>query len=168
MIVIDCFEDIYNILYKCKFIQNNNRKSLAYNKGGFSNPVGLKYDYIKKDYAIPRFDEVNGEEVFIEISKFIDRWLKEKKIDFRFNTLTINKNFACNYHIDQNNMGESLLFTVGDFVGGRLMMQTSYDGEDFVEFIDIHNKPFIFKGNQIKHKTEDFNGLRFCIVAYWI
>ena len=166
--LIDCFEDIYNVLDNCKFIQNTDRKALAYNKGGFSNPVGIKWDYINRCYAIPKFDEVNGEEIYIEICKFIDRWLKEKNKDFRYNTLTINKNFGCNYHVDKNNDGESLIFAVGDFIGGRLMIKTEYDNEEFVEFIDIHNKPHIFNGSKIYHKTEDFNGLRYSIVAYWI
>lgn len=159
---------LYYLLEHSKFINNNNRKEqlLAKKmKQSFSCPVGLKWNYIYKDYELPTFDEVNGGDVYDYVCKMVYEYCKENKIDFKFNALTINKNFICKPHLDKGNIGETLIFGVGDYKDGRLIKNIS---PTEAEYIDIHNKPHIFNATEVEHYNEDHTKTRYSIVCYWI
>ena len=155
------YEELLDALNNSKFINNTNRRTyLAEDKKGYSNPVGLKWNYLNGSYESCKFDEVNGDTVFNLVCDI----LKKEKPDFKFNALTINKNFLSNWHYDRGNNGDSCIFALGDFSGGRLMTRD----EEYITFIDIYKSPYIFKASEIEHRTESFSGLRYCVVAYWI
>ena len=169
--------EILSLLEKSKFIINNTRKNkLSTDQKGFSCPVGLKYSFMPTQkgrsdtphtYSVPAFDDKNGDLVYHTINKWIDKWCKENKIDFRWNALTINKNFTCKIHKDSFfNKGESLVFCLGDFTGGRLILHD--DDKKEIEKIDCFEKPYIWNAYNVYHSTEDFVGQRYCVVAYWI
>lgn len=165
------FEEIEVLLNQCTFIANTNRiKSLSNknSKHGYTCPVGLCYDYASTwgvGYREPKFDRINGNHIYYNICKLIDNYCKKNNIDFRFNALTINKNFESKWHKDKGNNGESMVFCLGNFKGGRLVKKIN---EIDSEYINVYKQPHIFKACEIEHCTEEFTGKRYCIVAYWI
>ena len=159
---------LYYLLEQSKFIPNTNRIAQLQDKKkkqSYSCPVGLKWNYLCRDYQLPKFDEVNGGDVYDYVCKIIDDYCKENKIDFKFNALTINKNFICKPHFDSGNLGETLIFGVGDYKDGRLIKNIN---PTEAEYVDIHNKPHIFNATEIEHYNEDHSLTRYTIVCYWI
>jgi hypothetical protein len=71
---------------------------------------------------------------------------------------TINKNLECLPHRDKNNVGDSVIVSLGKFKGGRLIVEGKY--------FDICRKPFKFNGAKQTHRTEPFEGNRYTIVFY--
>lgn len=174
------YDELYNIymlLEKCKFIANINRTAkLGLTNGdkkgkGYTNPVGLKLNYCNGNYELPRFDEVNGGLIYDTIEKFICRHYP----DHKFNALTINKNFRCKKHVDNKNVGDSLVVGLGDYTGGELNLYTnewekkrkySWLADDMKT--DIKFKPLIFNGSEIPHSVDEWIGTRYSIVAYYL
>lgn len=78
--------------------------------------------------------------------------------DFDFNAVQINKNVLCPPHKDSWNVGNSLIFSLGDFVGGELNVEG--------EVIDIYEAPYIFNGSKLEHSTEPFEGERYSVVLF--
>lgn len=80
--------------------------------------------------------------------------------DFKWTTVTINKNIKCLPHFDKKNYGQTMIVSLGDFTGGRLhLVETD-------EMIDIKGKPHYFNGSQVLHSTEDFTGSRYSLMFY--
>jgi hypothetical protein len=168
---------ILELLEKATFVGNTTRKKyLSLDKKGYSCPVGLKYSFMppqkgrndtQHTYSEPAFDTKNGDTIYHTINDCISKYCKKNNIDFRWNALTINKNFTCKIHKDSFfNKGKSLVFTLGDFTGGRLIL---YDDEkQEIERIDVKNQPYIWDAYDVYHSTEEFIGTRYCVVAYWI
>ena len=161
-------EDLFFIekqLDKCKFISNCNRtKKLAIKNGnqrglGYTNPVGLKLNYCNGNYELPRFDEVNGDQVYLNVCKLISKYYPNHK----FNALTINKNFRCKKHIDNKNTGVSWVVGLGDYIGGELNIYSDKDIK-----VDIKYKPKIFDGSTLEHDVDEWIGNRYSIVAYYL
>lgn len=84
-------------------------------------------------------------------------------LDFKCSSFTINKNLTCLPHVDRRNLGSSLIVAVGDFQGGRLLIETA-PNQPFA--YDIHNRVLRFNGKTQRHATEAFSGTRFSIVLY--
>ena len=84
--------------------------------------------------------------------------------DFKWDSCTINHNAKCFKHRDGRNVGESIIVSLGDYMGGNLKI---YDKED-VNYIsyDIKNKPVKFNGSLLSHETEDFIGNRWSLIWY--
>ena len=77
--------------------------------------------------------------------------------NFCFSSFQLLKDATIEEHIDKN-QGLSLLVALGDFSGGRLVI----DGE---EFIDVCKQPYIFDG-QRPHFIEKHEGTRWSIALY--
>lgn len=79
--------------------------------------------------------------------------------NFIWTTCTINKNVITNWHFDKKNFGKTLIFAVGDYTGGRLLLRHG-------DPIDIKEKPFYFNGHELEHSTEPFTGTRYSLMFY--
>ena len=96
--------------------------------------------------------------------KFPDLYLQLKnlasKIDpnFKYTSITVNKNFRSFPHYDFCNKGMSMIIAIGNFTGGRLIV------EDVL--VDIHNKVHYFDGSKQLHHTEDFQGTRYSMIFF--
>lgn len=85
--------------------------------------------------------------------------MKAKDPNFKFSTITLNKNFKCQPHKDGNNVGYSYIIGLGDYENGEL----NVEGKK----IDINKKFYKFNGSQKEHWVEDWkNGDRYTIVYY--
>jgi len=83
---------------------------------------------------------------------------------FEFSTIQINDNTTCAKHIDSNNVGESYIIGIGEYLGGELRV-FGVDGCDYVD-VNIKNKFYKFDGSKFPHMTLPFTGNRFSIVYY--
>lgn len=93
-------------------------------------------------------------------------------LNFPCTTFTINKNLLCQKHKDKNNQGESIIFSLGNFTGGELIVQDSSsnntaagDTGEFKQY-DVFNRPTMFNGAKSNHLTAPFEGERYSVVLY--
>jgi len=146
---------IKEMLDTVKFQTSGNRKVLTHdNARPSSMPVGMKKE-LNGTYALPTFDK-QYPEIYPTIRDFVNKYVP----DFDFNAGYINKNVQMIPHKDKNNCDTSLIFGLGDYVGGRL----------FVEGVpyDIKNRIIEFDGKREEHWTEFFTGCRYSVVIYKI
>ena len=74
-----------------------------------------------------------------------------KKIDpLAFNAIQVNDNYQCKKHIDKNNVGKSMLFSIGDYDGGDLVI---YEDEDHPQKYNIAYSPILFDGSEYYHEV---------------
>lgn len=92
-------------------------------------------------------------ELYAELKNLI----AEHDPDFAYTTIQVNKNVQCLPHIDKNNVGPSYIIALGDFSGGKLVLE----GEE----IDIHNKWLKFDG-RLGHWVTPFTGTRYSVVYF--
>jgi hypothetical protein len=134
--------------FKCQSIQFGFKKQMFKKNSGLVESVwNKKYPEIYQN--------------LLELSSYII----PEDFDFEKSSsmnITLNKNFKCLPHYDKNN-SDSIIMTIGNFEGGRLML---YDEHDNVEYVDIYENPLQFNGLETKHGTEDFTGDRWSIVYY--
>lgn len=78
--------------------------------------------------------------------------------DFHFGIIQVNKNFQTLRHLDALNRGDSVIFSLGDFTGGKL-------GTDD-ELITTYKKPYRFNGSKTYHWTEPFEGTRYAVIYF--
>ena len=78
---------------------------------------------------------------------------------FEFSSILVNNNTVCGKHYDANNVGKSLLVSIGDFEGCNIVI------EDVV--YSAKYKPIIFNGAKCKHwNTDDLVGNKWSLVFY--
>jgi hypothetical protein len=63
--------------------------------------------------------------------------------DFAFSSIHLNKNVVCPLHKDDNNVGQSLLVSFGDYTGCELVV-----GD---QVLDTKHRPVIFDGSRLEH-----------------
>ena len=81
-----------------------------------------------------------------------------RSLNFRHSTYTVNKNLECLPHRDKNNVGDSIILSLGKFTGGKLNVEG--------KLYDIYRNPLRFNGALNTHSTEKFEGTRYSIVLY--
>ena len=82
--------------------------------------------------------------------------------DFKFNVVTLNRfteSKECQLHKDKDNVGNSRIIFLGDFVGGALWLA---DGRRF----DCKRVWYEYNGSQVAHCVEPFTGERISLVLY--
>ena len=83
--------------------------------------------------------------------------------EFQWTEIQVNYNWQSPPHFDKANGGESLIFAMGDYEGGELILEKT-DGNELS--VNIHDKPFIFDGSKYKHWTKNYEGNRMSVVLY--
>jgi hypothetical protein len=95
-------------------------------------------------------------ECLIKISK---KYFPEHK----WTSIQLNHNVVCTPHTDKHNNGKSIIFSVGDYIGCNLMIETT----EGIEEIDIRNKITSFEGARYKHwNTPLISGEKYSFVFY--
>lgn len=80
-------------------------------------------------------------------------------LGFQFTSIHINKNVVCPPHKDEKNVGESLIISLGDYSGCKLIIE----GEEY----DTKYNPVIFNGAEKEHyNTDDLVGTKYSLVFY--
>ena len=83
--------------------------------------------------------------------------------EFECTTIQFNKNYKIAKHIDSNNVGESYIIGLGNYVGGELIV---YDKEDKPTYMDINHKFYKFNGSEYYHEVAEFFGDRITLVFF--
>ena len=77
-----------------------------------------------------------------------------------FSAIHINHNVVCPRHIDGNNSGKSVIVSLGDYEGGRLVV------ENYGEF-DTNCHPILFDGSKHYHwNTQLLGGNKYSLVFF--
>jgi hypothetical protein len=81
-----------------------------------------------------------------------------------YSAIQLNVGVKAKKHLDQTNVGFSVIIAMGDFTdGGLYVYNPDGTGE---RLIDIKDKPAMFNGAILPHKTQDFKGERYSIIYY--
>jgi len=148
-------KNIREILYTLenfKFPKNYNRNKISYEKFSYSITFG-RIQFFRK-YFNSKYNKI-----FPEIFELLQKFLQNSQYsNFKYTTITINKNFKCKPHKDINNIGNSLIIGLGNYINGNLNISN--------KSFDIHNKFLLFDGSKNLHYVEDFEGNRYTIIYY--
>ena len=148
------FENLTKLLINYRWRKNNGfceQKSKNWRNGEYSLNVGYNIRTFEKGRPImPSRHMIKDDRIYKECKKLFP--------DFEFDAVQINKNVLCPPHKDSYNIGNSLIFSLGNFDGGRLFVEG--------EAIDIYEAPFEFNGAEQEHWTERFQGDRYSVVLY--
>lgn len=83
--------------------------------------------------------------------------------EHNWKTIQLNHNVMCTKHLDKHNNGPSIIFAVGDYVGGDLIIELP---ENTLQ-IDIHNTIVSFEGHIHPHyNTPLLSGTKYSFVYY--
>jgi len=150
------FEPLYTMLSKitipCKTITNNRRGFPAKHRaftfgmttGRFNGKTDLSY-YSKKYPYI--YDEL------MRIGQIICDGV------LNFKSVHINNNVICPKHKDSKNIGQSVLVSFGDYVGGGVFIE----GVPF----DARYQPILFDGSVLEHwNSNDLVGNKYSLVFF--
>ena len=89
--------------------------------------------------------------------KTLKNLMKEYDPDFKFSTIQVNKNILSPPHVDKNNVGPSYVIALGDFDGGKLVIE----GKEY----NIKNRFKKFNGT-LGHWVTPFKGTRYSLVFF--
>jgi hypothetical protein len=94
---------------------------------------------------------------FPELYESITDLIRFYKPNFKYTTIQVNKNIRSKPHVDKNNVGPSYIIALGDFTGGKLVIE----GKEF----NIKNRWKKFNGT-LGHWVEPFKGTRYSLVYF--
>lgn len=148
-------DSILSELEKIKFPQNRSRKnvsdvstSFCLGEVNYRGQAFLGY----KTRGPSRYNQK-----FPELYKLLTEFMVNNVPDFEYTTIQVNKNVLCKPHIDKNNVGESMIIGLGNYLGGNLVIE----GKSY----DIKNKMFYFNG-KLGHWVEPFTGDRYSLIFF--
>lgn len=98
-----------------------------------------------------------------ELGKVFKEFAKLYFPDFHWTQVQLNKNFEAPWHFDSQNIGTSMLLSLGDYTGGKTRLMHL---NEKVEDIDSHYQLCKFNGSKIKHCVLPFQGTRYSIVFF--
>jgi len=93
-----------------------------------------------------------------KLKELCDEVAKSSFPDFVYSHIQVNHNFECLPHKDSKNVGDSVIFTLGDFTGGHC----NIDGQS----LDIYKNPTTFNGSKLEHYVEKFDGDRYAFIYF--
>ena len=82
---------------------------------------------------------------------------------FHWTQVQLNKNFEVGWHFDSQNIGQSILLSLGDYTGGNTRLMHL---DEKIEDIDSHYQLCKFNGSKIKHCVLPFEGTRYSLVFF--
>jgi len=92
------------------------------------------------------------------LQKKIRRANPEYLFPARFQAIQVNRNVECGKHKDKNNMGESLIVSIGKYTGGLLCVGSGK--------FQLRRQPALFNGAENEHWNTPSDGLKFSIIYY--
>lgn len=92
-------------------------------------------------------------------------YLKKEDPKFRFSSIQVNKNFSGDPHVDKSDVTYQYALSLGDFVGGRLVVST----DDPFEFVSLDTKDHLTRcDGRRAHWVTPFRGTRYSLIFYRI
>jgi len=144
------FERIEKMLVEYNWKPNTNNMTTKMRKGQYSINIGKTCHWNKPGRPIlPTLAmKANKSQIWDECGRLFP--------EHNFDCIMINKNFKCPPHKDRNNIGDSIIFGVGNYNGGDLMIE----GEGQC----ILYSPYIFNGAEKEHYVDEWEGDRYTVV----
>jgi len=144
------FERIEKMLIDYNWKPNTNHLTTKMRKGQYSINIGKTCHWNKPGKPIlpTRAMKENKSEIWNECKRLFP--------DHPFDCVMINKNFKCIPHKDRNNIGDSIIFGLGDYNSGDLVVE----GEGHC----LLYSPLIFNGAEKEHWVEPWSGDRYTVV----
>jgi len=175
----DWFADLFTLegfLEELEFYKGTERKRML-KQGGIKinkNQGSMLYGVTWKSYLTPTKKREYCEEtglyktkIYAENPHLKDIFKEFQSLyfpDFKWNQLQLNKSYPCPPHIDSQNVGTSVLVSLGNYTGGLTCV---YDPvEKKINRYDCREKPIKFNGSELLHWVEPFEGTRYSIVFY--
>ena len=144
--------EILKLLDETIFTKSSRRKKINNNISPMSMIMGYRQWFNDKGLSV-------ASKKYPILYKKIKELLENYDPEFKFTTITLNKNFKCEPHKDGKNIGNSYIIGIGNYDNGEL----NVDGEK----IDIKNKFYKFNGSEKIHFVEPWsNGDRYTLVFY--
>ena len=135
---------------KFPVIPANNRRGFQKHKAFV---LGLVKDRCYKHIMTARLNDIYPE-LLKELFK-----LGDEICPFKFTSIYINKNVVSPKHKDSNNVGDSLIISIGDYSGCNLVINN-------VEY-NPHYQPILFDGSKFEHfNTDDLVGTKYSLIFY--
>ena len=97
-----------------------------------------------------------------EMMEIFNEFIDSHYPEFEFDSVYVNKNVVCKWHIDSKNVGESLLVGIGGYTGGQSALKIKNKELKF----HIKNQSLIFNGSEIEHRSLPFKGTRYSLVFF--
>ena len=115
--------------------------------------MGMVKPRLEREHRISRFSRMNP-----DIHNKV--WeLGKKFVPFDFNAVHLNKNVVCPPHYDSENVGDSVLFSFGDYEGCKIVVND-------VEY-DAYKSSIMFDGSKMEHyNTPLVSGTKYSLVFY--
>jgi hypothetical protein len=148
------FENIELILSKVKFqhIPKNNRRNFDAHKAFVMGLIKRRTERFIREAVY----NLKYPELLQELLKIGD-----EVCPFKFTSIYINKNVVSPKHIDSNNVGESMIISIGDYTGCNLVIND-------IEY-NAKYQPLIFDGSKYEHyNTDDLVGTKYSLIFYTI
>tara|TARA_R100000935_G_C2796280_1_gene148301 strand:+ start:117 stop:818 length:702 start_codon:yes stop_codon:yes gene_type:complete len=175
----DWFTDIYilrNILEHVEFQTSSTRNKQFYcpKKLGGSMLYGSTFRQHPKSYNVQREQDPNNPKLnltkaksdYPELEIIFREFANLYFVDFKYNSIQMNKNYMMGPHLDGKNIGASILVSIGNYLGGDTCLFN--EKSRVVEKYDARQEPLEFDGSkilhwvdQIKSKDEDRYSLVF-------
>lgn len=144
-------------LRTAKWVPTKSRGNAAGYEDGRPKKVDSMVFGKTRRYGFPLTDsKLNAKQP--EVYAALQALIAELAPDFKYNAITVNRNFKCLPHKDWNK-GISAIIGLGDYTGGELNL----DGDKK----QIRHELTFFDGHKTKHWVEDWEGERFTVVYYW-
>ena len=160
-------------LWRCSPNRNRKRLSTEGDDSVPSDTFGVVTHGVLKTWHITK-RTLEYPSVCILLNRYLFGQLTpEQRDEFRFSTITVNKDFASARHRDRNNVGASAIVGAGPFSGGGLLYWDKDDGSiplsqlslDEAKRLRLQKKLQLFDGRKA-HQTAPFSGSRVSVVWY--
>lgn len=148
-------------------VGNRIRLSKLLNSNG--NPARLKCIH----FGVKRMGSVYSEtkatrlNLYPILEKALNSYINTHYPDLEYNQILVNKNNWFDIHKDKNNkVDNALLFCVGDFEGGRIVLHNEDKAK--IVAIDLKYNPILFANKTTYHSVEPWTGNRYSVITYLI
>ena len=153
----DICELLLNYLDKITITLNKNKMGRAQSFGEHrSITLGIVKSRRTRRYGLSRLTHK-----FPELFKLLTDISMQYFPEYEFNAIHVNKNVVCPPHIDKNNIGPSIIFSIGNYQGCDL----NCGGVSF----NTHEHALLFKGNKSLHyNTPLLSGTKYSFVFFMV
>lgn len=147
-------DKLYGLLNDAKFCIKNGRN----NRRNFPKHQALIFGITKQRFNGKVCNSVATDK-YPHIFEELKHVAKQINPDFNFSSMHINHNLVCPKHKDETNVGKSMLISIGDYSGCKLMVENIC--------YDTHCRAVLFNGSCLEHwNTNDLVGNKYSIVFY--
>jgi|TARA_R110000824_G_scaffold222119_1_gene409489 hypothetical protein len=148
-------------------VGNRLRLSKLLNSKG--NPARLKCIHfgIKRLGSVYSDTKATRLKLYPELEGALHSFIDSHYPDLQYNQILINKNNWFDIHKDKNNkVDNALLFCVGDFEGGKIVLHN--EAKEKIVAINLKYSPILFANKTTYHSVEPWSGDRYSVITYLI